>query len=336
MIDYVHLFTTYPASEDVFENTRWCRFTFKDDTPVIYQRQRAVWIRYYPLNGRWTITGKIITLLYDTQVANVDDVYGSDLQAFATDINDCLQGLVNIPIPDILEWEVSRIDYCFNILTPYVDAYLDVMNKGFWMANNGSRVNYTQQKKLTGSAYIKTKTDYKDNTRRNYVLNYYDKFNRLEFLQKRGTQIPATDWQWATNILRLEVQCGYVFIKALCEKLNMSRAFGDLLSYEVAYYAEAMIYRRVFKADADQDYFAYQTAKKRLGKQRKALEVLEWSAEHHRITDSKYAHGRKQIQKAGIFPFAFLKKGSGVEVLENPLKLILEKMLDIGVMNECE
>jgi hypothetical protein len=287
------------------------------------------------LKGRWTITGKIITLLYDTQVANVDDVYGSDLQAFAADINDCLQGLVNIPIPDILEWEVSRIDYCFNILTPYVDAYLDVMNEGFRMANNGSRVNYTQQKKLTGSAYIKTKTDYKDNTRRNYVLNYYDKFNRLEFLQKRGTQIPTSDWQWATNILRLEVQCGYVFIKELCEKLNISRAFGELLSYEVAYYAEARIYRRVFKVDADQDYFAYQTAKKRLGKQRKALEVLERSAEHHRITDSKYAHGRKQIQKAGIFPFAFLKKGRGVEVLENPLKMILRKMTTIGAVEEC-
>lgn len=335
MIDYVHLTTTYPVSEDAFENTNWSRFTFKDGTPVIYHRQRAVWIRYYPLKGKWTITGKIITLLYDTQVANVDDVYGSDLQAFAADINDCLQGLVNIPIPNILEWEVSRIDYCFNILTPYVDAYLDVMNEGFRMANNGSRVNYTQQKKLTGSAYVKTKTDYKDNTRRNYVLNYYDKFDRLEFLQKRGTQIPAADWQWATNILRLEVQCGYVFIKELCEKLNISRAFGDLLSYEVAYYAEAMIYRRVFKVDADQDYFAYQMAKKRLGKQRKALEVMERSAEHHRITDSKYAHGRKQIQKAGIFPFAFLRKGSGVEVLENPLKLILGKMTAIGAMEEC-
>ena len=154
-------------------------------------------------------------------------------------------------------------------------------------------------------------------------------------MQKRGTQIPAADWQWATNILRLEVQCGYVFIKELCEKLNISRAFGDLLSYRMAYYAEAMIYRRVFKADADQDYFAYQTAKKRLGKQRKALEVLERSAEHHQITDSKYTYGRKQIQDAGVYPFAFLKKGSGVEVLPNPLKLILGKVAAIGVVEEC-
>ena len=121
----------------------------------------------------------------------------------------------------------------------------------------------------------------------------------------------------------------------MCSSDLISRAFGDLLSYEVAYYAEAMIYRRVFKVDADQDYFAYQTAKKRLGKQRKALEVLERSAEHHRITDSKYAHGRKQIQKAGIFPFAFLRKGSGVEVLANPLRLIWDKLVAIGAVEEC-
>ena len=99
--------------------------------------------------------------------------------------------------------------------------------------------------------------------------------------------------------------------------------------------AEAWIYRRVFKAEADQDYFAYQTAKKLLGKQKKALDVLERSAEHHRIMDGKYAYGRKQIQKAGIYPFAFLKTGSGVEMLENPLKLILEKLVAVGAVEAC-
>lgn len=51
--------------------------------------------------------------------------------------------------------------------------------------------------------------------------------------------------------------------------------------------------------------------------------------------DGKDDYGRKQIQKAGIFPFAFLKKGSGVEVLENPLKLILQKMMAVGAPEEC-
>ena len=116
------------------------------------------------------------------------------------------------------------------------------------MSNTGSRVNYPEEKGLSGSSYIKTKVDYQVNELRNYVLNFYDKYDRLEFLRRRGMRIAEDDWELARDVLRLEVQCGYVFIKELCEKLNISRAFGDLLSYEVAYYAEAMIYRWVFKA----------------------------------------------------------------------------------------
>ena len=107
------------------------------------------------------------------------------------------------------------------------------------MSNTGSRVNYPEEKGLSGSSYIKTKGDYQVNELRNYVLNFYDKYDRLEFLRRRGMRIAEDDWELARDVLRLEVQCGYVFIKELCEKLNISRAFGDLLSYEVAYYAEA-------------------------------------------------------------------------------------------------
>ena len=139
------------------------------------------------------------------------------------------------------------------------------MNEGFRMSNTGARVNYPEEKGLSGSSYIKTKGDYQVNELRNYVLNFYDKYDRLEFLRRRGMHIAEDDWELARNVLRLEVQCGYVLIKGLCRKQGITRRFGDLLSYEVAYYAEAMINWRVFKADAAQDYFAYQTAKKRLG-----------------------------------------------------------------------
>ena len=306
-----------------------------DGTVYWLHRYREASVLYYPQTGKWSINGKVMTWLHDTQVANVDDLYGTDLQGFVNEINAYLQSLVEAPMLDILIWETYRIDYCFNIKTPYVSDYLDVMNEGFRMSNTGARVNYPEERGLSGSSYIKTKGDYQANELRNYVLNFYDKYDRLEYLRRRGMRIAEDDWELARNILRLEVQCGYVFIKEMCEKLNISRAFGDLLSYEVAYCAETMIYRRVFKVEVDQDYFAYQTAKKLLGKQQKALDVLERSAEHHRIMDGKYAYGRKQIQRAGIYPFAFLKKGSEVELLPNPLKLILEKLVAIGTVEEC-
>lgn len=335
MIDFIHLKTQDFIPVEALKPEYWKKRELEDGTIYWLHRYREASVLYYPQTGKWSIKGKIMTWLHDTQVANVDDLYEMDLHGFVNEINDYLQKLVEVPMLDILAWETYRIDYCFNIKTPYVSEYLNVMNEGFQMSNTGARVNYPEEKGLSGSSYIKTKGDYKVNELRNYVLNFYDKYDRLEFLRRRGMRIAQDDWELARNVLRLEVQCGFVFIKELCGKLGITRRFGDLLSYEVAYNAEQMIYRRVFKAEADQDYYAYQTAKKLLGKQRKALDVLERSAEHHRITDSKYAHGRKQIQKAGIFPFAFLKKGSGVEVLENPLKMILGKMTAIGAVEEC-
>lgn len=81
-------------------------------------------------------------------------------------------------------------------------------------------------------------------------------------------------------------------------------------------------------------YSLYQMAKKLLGKQRKALQVLERSAEHHQITDSQYRHGRKQIQAAGVYPYAFIRKRDKLEMLANPLKLIWDKLVAIGVIAE--
>ena len=335
MIDFIHLKTQNFIPVAALKPEFWQKRELEDGTIYWLHRYREASVLYYPQTGKWSIKGKIMTWLHDTQVANVDDLYGTDSQGFVNEINAYMQSLVEAPMVDILEWETYRIDYCFNIKTPYVSDYLAVMNEGFRMSNTGSRVNYPEEKGLSGSSYIKTRGDYKANELRNYVLNFYDKYDRLEYLRRRGVCIAEDDWELARNVLRLEVQCGYVFIKELCEKLNITRLFGDLLSYEVAYHAEAMIYRRIFKAEADQDYYAYLTAKKLLGKQRKALDVLERSAEHHRITDGKYAYGRKQIQRAGIYPFAFLKKESGAEVLENPLKLILLKIAAIGAVGEC-
>lgn len=335
MIDFIHIKTQNLIPVEALKAECWERRELTDGTVYWLHKHREASLLYYPQTGKWTIKGKIVTWLHDTQVANVDDLYGTDLQGFVNEINAYLQSLVEAPMLDILVWETYRIDYCFNIKTPYVSEYLNVMNEGFRMSNTGSRVNYPEEKGLSGSSYIKTKGDYQVNELRNYVLNFYDKYDRLEYLRRRGGRIAEDDWELARDVLRLEVQCGFIFIKTLCGDLGITRRFGDLLSYEVAYCAEGLIYRRVFKANENQDFFTYQTAKSLLKKQRKALEVLEWSAEHHRVTDSKYAHGRKQIQKAGIFPFAFLKKGSGVEVLENPLKMILQKIAAIGAVEEC-
>lgn len=333
MIDYIHLFTSVFIPDNAFFPDLWQRVTSRDGTPFFFHRRHSVSILYNIRTTSLSISGKIITLLHDTQVSNPDDIYGLHFSYFVSEINDYLQSLTTTPFPDILSFQTTRIDYCFNIRTPYVREYLDVMNAGFRALHSTTRLNHTQENHLTGSAYIKTKADYKENTLRNYVLNYYDKYDRLEFLRRQGRRITQADWELARNILRLEVQCGFQFIKELCKKLSITRTFDDMLSYEVAYLAHAMIYGRIFKADASQDFYTYAAAKKLL-KNPTAKKVLETSSEHHPITSSKYAYGRKMIQDAGIYPFAFLKKRSEVEVLENPLKLIQGKLVAIGATEE--
>lgn len=333
MIDFIHLKSQNFVPVEALREEYWQKRELADGTVYWLHKHREASLLYYPQTGKWAIKGKILTWLHDTQVANVDDLYGTGLQEFVSEINRYLQGLVKVPMLDILTWETCRIDYCFNIKTPYVREYLDVMNEGFRMSNTGIRVNYPEERGLSGSSYIKTKADYEANELRNYVLNFYDKSDRLEYLRRRGGRIAEDDWELARDVLRLEVQCGFAFIKTLCSDKGITRRFGDLLSYDVAYEAEQRIYRRVFKVGPEQDFYAYRVAKKLLKKQRKALEVLEMSSEHHPIMSDKY--GREKIQAAGIYPYAFIRKGSGVEVLPNPLKLIRGKLAVIGVVEEC-
>lgn len=333
MIDFIHLRTQNFIQEEAIKAEYWRKNELQDGTVYWVHKKREASILYYPQTGKWSINGKILTWLHNTQVANVDDLYGTDLQGFVNEINGHLQDLVEAPMLDICEWETYRIDYCFNIKTPFVSEYLDVMNTGFRMSSAGTRVNHVEERGLSGSVYIKTKADYKANELRNYVLNFYDKSDRLEYLRRRGGRIAEDDWELAWDVLRLEVQCGFVFIKELCSKLGITRRFGDMLSYEAAYAAEKLVYSRVFKADENQEFYTYQAAKRLLRKERAALKALEMSAEHHPITAHK--HGCKKIKEAGIYPYAFIKKGSGVEVLANPLRLIGEKLVEIGVVEEC-
>jgi len=103
-----------------------------------------------------------------------------------------------------------------------------------------------------------------DITRRNYVINFYDKLNCLQKKKANGERVVEADFDRAQNVLRLEVQCGYQFIDQLCDELKIENYFGYLFDYNVALIAEAMIYTRVFRYGIEQDFFTYKAAKELL------------------------------------------------------------------------
>lgn len=324
MIDSVRLSADIFLDDELFDWSVWQRHTYRNGTRNYFTRQNKVWIRYYPDNCHLIIDGKLFTMLYDTDVLNVDDHYGNNLESFLTDINNIINTLFTHPVLDIRSFRATRLDYCFNVKTPYVSTYIDLLNHAFHMANSGSKVNHIHEKHLTGSVYIKTKHDYDHNERRNYVLNYYDKSDWLKKRRKSRHRTHPMDSQFAKDVLRLEVQCGYQFIKQICIKFGLSNRFDRLLSYDIALWAHETIYNRIFTGCSDADFYTYASAKKRLSSQR-AKETLLASSIGKRITAPEYAYGRKLIRNAGIFPFCFLDRNSVPPMLPSPLKLLREK-----------
>lgn len=327
MIDYVHLACDAHIRRNELHPMKWYQNDMPDGEITHVHTIRGVRIRYYPERARITIKGKILMLLHDTQVLNVDDVYGTDVERFISEINNYLNSLFTRSMLDVRWFEVKRIDYCFNVKTKHVSTYLDFLSVAFDRVNQGSRINFTRENDLEGSVYIKTKSDYKENERRSYVLNFYDKTDRLLKQQAKGTRIRADDFAAAKDVLRLEVQCAYNLVKQLCERLNIENLFGYLLDYDVAIIAEELVYSRVFGCNGEQDFYTYDTAKKLLpSRSQSAKKALYSASTNHCIRGKKYAYGRKIIKDAGIYPFCFLPKNCGTDYLENPMKLICKKL----------
>ena len=235
------------------------------------------------------------------------------------------------PLLDVRAFEVKRIDYCFNVQTPYVDTYLDLLSMAFEHRANENRVDYTRENNLYGSLYVKTTSDYQNNTRRNYVLNYYSKLDKLYDQLKKGERVTSQDIDLAMNVLRMEVQCGFRFLKSLQKEMRIGNTFGELFSYAVAYRAEQLIYKRVFDSDGMEAFYTYEAAKKLLLAKSEAARKMLMVATRHSITDQKYAYARKQIKAAGIYPHCFIAKSLDIERLGNPLALIAAKLEEIGV-----
>ena len=332
MIDYVHLALTVSIRANTLKQLMWKEQTTPDGEPYYYHGLRGVKIYYFPVRTQMIIKGKILMLLHDTQVQNVDDIYGADTERFITDINAYLNRLLTRPLLDVRAFEVKRIDYCFNVHTPYVDEYLDLLSVAFQRRNNGSRVDFAWEHNAWGSVYIKTLSDYQKNTRRNYVLNFYSKLDRLYYLLSKGEMVSSKDIDLAMNVLRLEVQCGFQFLKALKKKLHIGNTFGELFSFAVAYHAEQMIYKLIFDSDGTEAFYTYDAAKKLLPEKAAAARNALKIATRHSITDKKYAHARKRIKAAGIYPHCFIAKKTDIDRLDNPLILIAHKLEGLGVL----
>ncbi len=329
MIDYIHLRYSIQIPTKYFNPMSWQEKKTDSGQPYFQRTIRGVKLRYYIDSQTFTIAGKILMLLYDTQVQNVDDIYGARIDLFIAELNTALNKPFPSPVLDVQKFSVTRIDYCFNVETPYVKTYLDFLQKAFSMTNTG-RTNFTEEKNLSGSVYIRTNADYRENSNKNYTANFYDKSDRLQYQIKNGQRVTESDILLAQNVLRLEVQCGHQLIKSQLQKHGFENIFGNFLDYRIAYDTISTVYARVFKGTPNADYFTYPAAKTVLRGKQAALNAIFVAASHN-IMDKKYYHGRTTAKKAGVYPYCFLDKKSPIPSLKNPMKLILEKLIASGI-----
>lgn len=307
--------------------------------PRFYRTVKKVHFNYYSDTGMFHINGKILLLLHNTRVRNFDDIYEADRETFLDEINAAINRLFPYPIPgmDIRNFTVTHIDYCINVQTEYVKEYLEFLTQAFENTNNGSRVNFTAEKGLEGSVYIKTAAQYEKIEKRNYTLNFYSKTDWIQKQQLEGHNISRQDQIWAENILRLEVQCGDQQVNRIAEDCKIGKTFAEMFDFKVAYTTLLRIYSLVFKGNSEADYYSYQEAKKAVaglpGLQTRArmnaLKTLEEISKNHIVT----LHQRNRIKDMGIYPWQFLDKKGSLDFLENPMQLILRKLDSLGVLS---
>lgn len=325
MIDYVSMYKQIPIPRRSFRSDLWHDAKTDSGEPCCWFKSNGVTLYYYFLSEKLTIRGKLIALLHNTQVQNFDDIYGGLREQFVDELNERINRLFTRPLVDIREFRVARIDYCVNVETPYVGEYITFLKRAFQRVNNGKRVDHTARFDLEGSVYIKNAAEYEENIRKNYTLNVYDKQDRLEFQEEHGVHVEGLDFLLAENILRIEVQASYQFIQSLCKHFGVERDFVSLFDYEIALFAISAAFKRVFRLNAECDFYTYKAAKA-IVPRGKTQQTLYSAATNHNVTGAKYEYGCKQAVKSGIYPYCLLPVGFETQILKNPIKLVYEKI----------
>lgn len=321
-----------------------------------YKFENGVRFAFYPQTNSLIIGGRLINLCCNDKISNYDDLFTSrkELICFFKSVNIQLNSyLQNITI-DIMKLKITRIDYCFNVHTPFVEEYIEFFNLCY--KNNAGHkfsklTNYTEEfgKPYKSSCYLKTNGDYENKTSRNYVINFYNKLDEL--IYKRNQQIEKYGRTCindevlgnSANILRLEVQVDYNLLRKVCERFKIKRRNHNLEYLFDINIARFVVEEKIEKLFTSYDFYSYAIAKKILvehgySKKDKIFEYI-YKVSHHQKTSS-YKKYEEILKSLNIYPYMFLPKEFKIEMLENPIKLIEDKInskkLDMLYLKERE
>lgn len=127
------------------------------------------------------------------------DIYKpSDYEIFQQCFNHEIKSF-NLPfLPDLDGWKAHRIDFTYNIHTPYVKDYIRSFHKSDLRGFTIKKDQHGHRSMKAGSLYINNSA---------VTLNFYDKFDEMQKAEG-GTRHTQEEIQQAKDILRIEVQAG--------------------------------------------------------------------------------------------------------------------------------
>lgn len=347
MIDTIR-FKTQLSSHNIRVD-KW-NISITDDGEIFYQTFiKTVRIAYYPSTKSLLICGRLVGVYSFDRISNFDDLFSDrwELINFFSEFNEMLNELlIGIKI-DIQKLPITRIDYCFNIYTDKVSEYIELFNMCYKLNANGKfskYINHADYHDLDkkSSFYLKTKGDYKNNTRKGYVINFYNKQNQLinkraKQIEKRGfSNISLEQIKSSKNILRLEIQVGYNLLKKICNDYNITpdkKNLYNLFDINIAKYIFNYKIKYLFTLC---DFYSYPKVKEILigNGYKKCSKIFDYILKISHCRNYKVSKRYTDILvQNGIYPYIFIPRKWNIDKLDNPYKLIKRKISDSKLEN---
>ena len=130
--------------------------------------------------------------------SSIDIYKPSDYDIFQDRFNEEIKSF-NLPfLPPLSGWKAHRVDFTYNIHTPYVKEYIRLFHKADLRGFTVKKDQHGHRAMKAGSLYINNSA---------VTLNFYDKFDEMQKAEG-GTRHTPEEIQQAKDILRIEVQAG--------------------------------------------------------------------------------------------------------------------------------
>lgn len=337
MVDFIKV--KQPVPIELLNMSKWEKFTYNSKRTGQIEKGLRTFIgklnvTYSLLTQTMYVKGRLINIVEKSYYLNFDDFenYQEMVEKCFIKTNQKLNRLfIQDFVVDISQMHVTQIEYSFNIETKYKKEYIEVLNKIYSENRYGKfkrYKNYPFEMDLDfdSSFYLKTKADFIKNRKTTFCLDIYDKQDQLNNKAAKNkedcgrTKVPIADINASKDILRIECKAYYEYINSLCSKFKISNNLENLFNIEIAKFAVISKVKYLFGSG---DFYTQAMAKNKT----KDLKLkTSLNIPFPELTEYFAKDRKKVLIGLNICPYGFIPEDWGIDMLKNPIKLILEKM----------